>query len=135
MGDYDAEGVPHSFGLMQLYDKGAGFGHTSEELLDLSNNVTWGTSYLKGCVAAFPGDIYTAISAYNQGIGGARSRGWSFNAPYVQTVIRWMEAFSGEPLAPAPDAPKPPGCWTVSGAGLCAIMGLGAILWEVIGHG
>lgn len=128
-GDYDREGRPHSFGLMQLHTEGAGFGHTPEELLDLDNNVNWGTAYLRGCIDAFPGDIYTAISAYNQGIGGARSRGWGLNAPYVRAVLRWRDAFRGERPEPIPPLPAPPGCWTATGV---IGLGLGVTLWKLL---
>jgi len=95
MGDYDVYGVPHSFGLMQLNDQGAGAGYSPEYLLNIDNNVRLGTGYLKSCLDAFPGDLKTAISAYNQGIAGARSKGWTHNADYVNSVL----AILGKPIA------------------------------------
>jgi len=103
-GDYDADGVPHSFGLMQLYDKGAGAGYSPAFLLVIENNVSIGTRYLKSCLDAFPGDLKTAISAYNQGIAGARDRGWTHNRAYVESVL----SYYGKPVEEIPEE-KPPG--------------------------
>ena len=119
-GDYDAAGVPHSFGLMQLYDAGAGYGHTREELLNLDNNTDWGCAYLRSCIDAFPGDIYTGVSAYNQGIGGARERGWSLNAPYVRNVLFYRDQFRDQGFTSVPSTPTKPGCWSL-GAVLTAV--------------
>jgi len=104
LGDYDSAGVPHSFGLMQLNDKGAGAGYSPAFLLVIENNVSIGTRYLKSCLDAFPGDLKTAISAYNQGIGGARERGWTHNRSYVESVLSY---YGGE----VPGIPEeiPPG--------------------------
>lgn len=93
-GDYDSAGVPHSFGLMQLNDKGAGAGYSREYLLDIDNNVNIGTKYLKGCLDAFGGDLKKGISAYNQGIGGVVSRGWTYNRAYVERVL----SYYGKPV-------------------------------------
>ena len=125
-GDYDAAGVPHSFGLMQLYDAGAGYGHTPEELLNLDNNTEWGCSYLRACLDAFPGDIFTGVSAYNQGIGGARSRGWEFNAPYVRRVLDFRDQYRDQGFASVPTTPTKPGCWSLGA--LLIIIAIGAIL-------
>jgi len=95
LGDKDAWGNPHSFGLMQLYDKGAGAGYSPEYLLDIYNNVNIGTNYLKRCLDAFGGDIVMAVSAYNQGISGARVRGWTYNRDYVDSVLANYESFKG----------------------------------------
>lgn len=102
-GDYDSAGVPHSFGLMQLYDKGAGAGYSPAYLLDIDNNVRLGTGYLKSCLNAFPGDLKTAISAYNQGIGGARDRGWTYNRSYVESVL----SYYGKPVEEIPGEEAP----------------------------
>ena len=77
-----------SYGLMQLYIKGAGAGHTIEELMDIDNNIRIGTQYLAGCLDAFDGNRWQGVSAYNQGIQGVKDRGWEFNSDYVGTVIR-----------------------------------------------
>jgi len=104
LGDYDSAGVPHSFGLMQLYDKGAGAGYSPAFLLVIDNNVSIGTRYLKSCLDAFPGDLKTGISAYNQGIGGARDRGWTHNRAYVESVL----SYYGKPVPEVPGE-NPPG--------------------------
>jgi len=90
-GDYDKNGVPQSYGLMQLNLKGAGAGYTPAELLDINTNVNIGTRYLKACLDAFPGDIRTGISAYNQGIGGAKNWGWTRNRSYVEAVLSYYK--------------------------------------------
>jgi soluble lytic murein transglycosylase-like protein len=99
LGDYDSAGVPHSFGLMQLNDKGAGAGYSRSYLLNVDNNVNLGTKYLKACLNAFPGDLKTGISAYNQGIGGARTRGWTYNRAYVERVL----SYYGVPVPEKPE--------------------------------
>lgn len=99
LGDYGIDGKPHSFGLMQLNDKGAGAGYSPAFLLVIDNNVSIGTRYLKSCLDAFPGDLKTAISAYNQGINGAQGRGWTYNRAYVESVL----SYYGKPVEGIPE--------------------------------
>lgn len=87
-GDYDEGGNPHSYGLFQLYNQGAGVGLPSEQLLDLKKNSQLGVAYLKLCLKAFSDNRFAAISAYNQGVQGCRDRGWDFNREYVEAVLR-----------------------------------------------
>jgi soluble lytic murein transglycosylase-like protein len=115
LGDYTAEGIPESFGLMQLHVRGAGYGYTREQLLDLHTNVDIGVRYLRACLDAFPGDLYTGLSAYNQGIGGAKERGWTFNRTAVERYIYWYERFLDEGYEGGPAPPPQPGCWTLGG--------------------
>lgn len=126
LGDFDSQGRPHSFGLMQLYDKGAGAGYTREQLLDPRTNVMLGTKYLKQCIDAFPGDIETAISAYNQGIANARRRGKQANYYYVQLVLKaWnnikAEGFTTttEPSFEQRQAQNLPRQWGATGGMIC----------------
>ena len=106
-GDYDSAGVPHSFGLMQLNDKGAGAGYRPEYLLDTDNNVRLGTNYLKACIDAFPGDLKSAVSAYNQGITGVRIRGWTFNRAYVERVLSYYIQPAGKEITVPPEGEIP----------------------------
>jgi LysM repeat protein len=120
LGDANGDGAPYSFGLMQLHIQGAGFGHRPRLLLNVPYNVDVGAAYLRRCLDAFGGDVDLAVSAYNQGIGGARSRG-IINPAYVAAVMQARDrvAASGElagapptspPITPpTPTPPPPPG--------------------------
>ena len=99
LGDRDADQIVHSFGLMQLNDKGAGYGYTPDQLLDPYFNIMVGTEYLKACMNAFPNNLKLAISAYNQGQGGAAKRGYGHNEPYVNNVLSLWEKYKKE-MAP-----------------------------------
>ena len=88
IGDYDAEGKPHSYGLFQLYNQGAGAGFKPEQLLDLKKNAQLGVAYLRLCLNSFPDNRFAAMSAYNQGIEGCKKRGWQYNREYVEAVMR-----------------------------------------------
>lgn len=96
LGDYDQEGQPHSFGLMQLHDKGAGYGYPRDLLLNPAFNIFLGTSYLKSCMEQHPKNIKLAISAYNQGVEGAAKRGYGHNKVYVTNVLSLWEKYRGE---------------------------------------
>ena len=96
LGDRDENQIVHSFGLMQLNDKGAGAGYTQDQLLDPYFNIMAGTEYLKACLDAFPNNLKLAISAYNQGIGGAAKRGYGFNENYVNNVLSLWEKYKKE---------------------------------------
>lgn len=111
-GDRDARGVPHSFGLFQLHIHGAGAGFTREQLLDLRTNAELGVKYIRQCLDAFPHDLELAISAYNQGIGGAKRRGKSINYHYVQKVLYYMRDLEaqGIPVEGVVTPVEPGGC-------------------------
>ena len=96
LGDKDKEGVPHSYGLMQLNLEGAGYGYDPDMLLNPVFNIMVGTEYLKACMNAFPNNIKLAISAYNQGQGGAARRGYEYNEPYVNNVLSLSEKYKKE---------------------------------------
>lgn len=96
LGDYDSESKPHSYGLMQLNLEGAGYGYSPDQLLDPYFNIMVGTEYLKACRNAFPNNIKLAISAYNQGQGGAARRGYGYNEPYVNNVLSLWEKYKKE---------------------------------------
>jgi len=96
LGDYDVDQRPHSFGLMQLHDKGAGSAYTQDQLLDPYLNIMAGTEYLKVCLDAFPNNKKLAISAYNQGVGGAAKRGYGHNEDYVNNVLSLEEKYTEE---------------------------------------
>ncbi len=96
LGDKDKEGVPHSYGLMQLNLEGAGYGYDPDMLLNPVFNIMVGTEYLKACMNAFPNNLRLAISAYNQGIGGASEKGWGANRTYVLNVLSLMSRYEKE---------------------------------------
>jgi soluble lytic murein transglycosylase-like protein len=123
----------HSIGLMQLHDQGAGAGWTVEQRRDPATNIDVGAAYLRRCLDATAGSIPDALSAYNQGIGGWRERGRSFNPRYVDGVYA-LYALYGGAVIPISGAPLPPlavgsGCATkTAGAIVAAIVGLGGLL-------
>jgi len=96
LGDKDKEGVPHSYGLMQLNLEVAGYGYTPDMLLNPVFNIMVGTEYLKACMNAFPNNLKLAISAYNQGQGGAARRGYGYNETYVNNVLSLMSKYEKE---------------------------------------
>ena len=96
LGDKDKDGQPHSYGLMQLNLEGAGYGYSPDQLLDPYFNIFVGTEYLKSCMNAFPNNLKLAISAYNQGQGGAAKKGYGFNEPYVNNVLALMSKYEKE---------------------------------------
>ncbi len=100
LGDYDVDKLPQSFGLMQLNLKGAGYGYLPDQLLDPYFNIMVGTEYLKACRNAFPNNMRLAISAYNQGIGGASEKGWGANRTYVLNVLNLMSKYEKEMKVP-----------------------------------
>jgi len=94
LGDHDRNGIPHSFGIMQLYDKGAGYGHKKEDLLKLEYNMNVGCNYLKACLDAFPDDFERGVLAYNRGIGGARKVADPKTYSYTKNVMALYKRFS-----------------------------------------
>jgi soluble lytic murein transglycosylase-like protein len=86
-----------SFGLMQLYLEGAGseFRDNPEALLNPETNLRAGCEYLRDCLLSFRdrGDdsLRLGISAYNQGIAGARQHGLAVNPGYVDSVLAARE--------------------------------------------
>jgi len=100
LGDYDNNKAPHAFSLMQVNDKGAGYGYTADQLLDPYFNIMVGTEYLRACMNAFPNNLRLAISAYNQGIGGASEKGWGANRTYVLNVLNLMSKYENQLKVP-----------------------------------
>ena len=100
LGDKDEEGQPHSYGLMQLNLEGAGYGYLPDQLLDSYFNIMVGTEYLRACMNAFPNNLRLAISAYNQGIGGASEKGWGANRTYVLNVLNLMSKYENQLKVP-----------------------------------
>lgn len=94
LGDHDRFGVPHSFGIMQLYDKGAGAGHDKKDLLTLKYNMNVGCNYLRACLDSFPGDFERGVLAYNRGIAGARKVADPKTYTYTKNVIANMTRIS-----------------------------------------
>lgn len=86
LGDLNKDGAPYSFGLGQLHVKGAGHGYHPRKLLNPEVNAEVSARYLGGCFAAFPDNIKLGISAYNQGIQGAKDHGEKVNTAYVTAV-------------------------------------------------
>jgi len=93
LGDYTDEGFPESYGAMQCHLRGACSGLTAEQATVPETNIDHAVAYLRSCVRSFPGDIKTAISAYNQGIAGARKRGWEFTRGYVASVLSYLGTY------------------------------------------
>ena len=96
LGDYDECQIPQSIGLMQLNLNGAGYGYTPDMLLNPVFNIMVGTEYLRACMNAFPNNLKLAISAYNQGQGGAAKRGYGYNETYVNNVLAVMSKYEKE---------------------------------------
>lgn len=64
-----------AIGAMQIMpETGKRLGYTKEQLLDPRYNVEGGARYLSGLAKTFNGDMFLAVSAYNQG-SGTVSRG------------------------------------------------------------
>lgn len=101
-GDYETvvhNGVsyrfPMSYGLCQLHLRGAGSKYQTapEELIRPDTNVGIGASYLRECIVSFDSDIPRALSAYNQGISGARLATWA-QVNYDSYVVPVMSIFA-----------------------------------------
>jgi len=89
-----------SFGLMQLHLHGAGHGHQPSELLDPATNLKIGCEYLRACLDAAKGVEADAVSAYNQGIAGWKSRGQMVNQGYVNRVMDRMRKLKSAEISP-----------------------------------
>lgn len=94
LGDLNGDNAAYSYGIGQLHVKGAGHGFHPRKLLNLAFNANLSAKYLGGCVAAFPGKIRLAISAYNQGIGGAKEKGEKVNKGYIDAVQKAAKEFA-----------------------------------------
>lgn len=84
-----------ALGAMQIMPgTGQRLGYTREQLLDPRYNVEGGTRYLAGLLKTFNGDMFLAVSAYNQGSGtvsrGGFSRGFATD---VQKKVDAINAF------------------------------------------
>lgn len=86
LGDLNKDGAPYSFGMGQLHVQGAGHGYHPRKLLIPEVNAEVSARYLAGCLAAFPDNVRLGISAYNQGIAGAKERGEKVNKGYIDAV-------------------------------------------------
>ena len=95
LGDLNADGAAFSYGIGQLHVKGAGGGIHPRKLLILEVNAAMSAGFLGRCFKAFPNETDLAISAYNQGIQGAKDRGLKTNQAYVDTVKGFVAAFTG----------------------------------------
>jgi len=82
-----------ALGAMQIMPgTGERLGYTREQLLDPKYNVQGGTRYLAGLRQTFNGDMFLAVSAYNQG-SGTVSRG-GFSRDFGLDVQRKYEAIN-----------------------------------------
>lgn len=90
-----------SFGLGQLYQGGAGGGHTGTELLDLTTNAEMSARYLAECIRA-TGSEEDGVSAYNQGVGGWNKNGRELNAPYVDGIMATRARIADEGVGRMP---------------------------------
>jgi len=94
LGDLNGDGAAYSYGIGQLHVKGAGGGIHPRKLLSLEVNATMSAGFLGRAFKAFPQDRNLGISAYNQGIAGAKERGLKVNKGYVETVIKFAAEFT-----------------------------------------
>ena len=94
LGDLNADNAAYSYGIGQLHVKGAGGGIHPRKLLILEVNAAMSAGFLGRCFKAFPKDTELAISAYNQGIQGAKDRGTETNKGYVDAVMQNAAAFT-----------------------------------------
>ncbi len=106
LGDLNSDGAAFSYGIGQLHVKGAGGGIHPRKLLILAVNAAMSAGYLGRCFAAFPDKPDLAISAYNQGIAGAKESGLKTNQGYVDSVKRFAKAFGDLDKITPKDAPK-----------------------------
>ena len=106
LGDLNSDGAAFSYGIGQLHVKGAGGGIHPRKLLILAVNAAMSAGYLGRCFAAFPDSPDLSISAYNQGIQGAKDKGLKTNQGYVDTVKRFAKAFTDLDKITPKDAPK-----------------------------
>ncbi len=82
-----------SYGLMQLYLGGAGYGHLPSQLLEIDYNLEVGVAYLRQCIDAYPDELPRAVAAYNRGIDGASWLDSPEADAYVDKVLDWAEYF------------------------------------------
>ena len=93
LGDLNSDGAAFSYGIGQLHVKGAGGGIHPRKLLILEVNAGMSAGFLGRCFKAFPENPGLAISAYNQGIAGAKEKGLKVNQGYVGTVSEYAVTF------------------------------------------
>lgn len=75
-----------ALGAMQIMpDTGERLGYTREQLMDPKYNVEGGTRYLAGLRDTFNGDMFLAVSAYNQ--GSTRVSRGSFSRSFATDVF------------------------------------------------
>ena len=96
LGDYDEEQLPHSFGPLQVNDKGAGAGYPQNLLQDWGFNIMRGTEYLKACLDMYPNNLKLALAAYRQGMGGAALHGYEPSEAYINDILRYYGEFSAQ---------------------------------------
>ena len=94
LGDLNADSAAYSYGIGQLHIKGAGGGIHPRKLLILEVNAAMSAGFLGRCFKAFPQDRDLGISAYNQGITGAKDKGVKVNRGYVDTVNKYAATFA-----------------------------------------
>ncbi|KKK71148.1 hypothetical protein LCGC14_2916870, partial [marine sediment metagenome] len=94
LGDLNSDGAAFSYGIGQLHVKGAGGGIHPRKLLILEVNAGMSAGFLGRTFKAFPDSESLAISAYNQGIAGAKERGAKINSGYISTVQKYAKAFT-----------------------------------------
>lgn len=93
LGDLNADNAAYSYGIGQLHVKGAGGGIHPRNLLILEVNASMSAGFLAQTFKAFPDSVDLAISAYNQGIQGAKDRGLKTNKAYVDVVKGYAAEF------------------------------------------
>ena len=94
LGDLNSDGAAFSYGIGQLHVKGAGGGIHPRKLLILEVNAAMSAGFLGRCFKTFPNNPELAVSAYNQGIQGAKDKGAKVNQGYVDTVIKYAAKFT-----------------------------------------
>jgi len=114
LGDLNADNAAYSYGIGQLHVKGAGGGIHPRKLLILEVNAAMSAGFLGRCFKSFPDNVGLAISAYNQGIQGAKDKGLKVNQGYVDTVAKNAQAFLS--LDKEATKKQPARTYTVKGA-------------------
>lgn len=104
VGDLDC-GVALGGGQQNLAGAGAKYRENPSALLDPRINAMATAEYLRACLDAFAGDKGRAVSAYNQGIGGATRSDWYAvnGANYVEPIMAKYREFLENGLVPELD--------------------------------
>ncbi len=104
-------GVALGLGQLNLRGAGAPWLTHPHDLLNPNVNAGGAAAYLRDCCNAYPDDEARAISAYNQGIGGAARELWfqTNGEEYVQPVSAILHEIRRDGIEETWDAEVPEG--------------------------